>query len=465
VTGAGLAKMTVHGLRLPRTPVTLLSPVNRDGEVAPVGASGQLSCRVFADFAGLDDLRTTWDDAVLRSGGSIYMTYDWVQLWWQFYGKSAELRLFVFWADERVVAVMPIYIDTLGWGPCRCRVARLVGANIPPKVFTPPVPDEFAAGVIAEVLAQLFCRDRCDLLSLGPVSELEQWTERLETACKLRADLVGQCIMSNGVHSVFHLPAGMDEYYSALSKNERKNRRKYELRLLKKDYDTSVEVVSDAALLSEAFEHFAEQHRQQWLAERRTGHFGAWPLALDFNRAVVEAQGKLGRLRFIRIVANGQVVANQYTFAFGDRYYWELPARAVDPKWDRFSLGPSAIVTMLAQGIAEGATRVEGGLAHYDYKVRLGAKEYAALTFCIVAARLPSRVRFAFVSIARNCLRLVYHRVWYRRIMPRLPARLISSRLHMILCAVTIAKPAERRQAVVDSPVRTDAFKGRRGVR
>jgi CelD/BcsL family acetyltransferase involved in cellulose biosynthesis len=403
----------------PETAASLRS--TDDGTDGARTGSVSLSCQVFRDFSGLDYLRAEWDEAVLQAGGSIYMTYDWVRVWWKFYGSSAELRLFVFSAADRVVAVVPLYIDTLGWGPFRIRVARLVGANVPPKVFDPPVPEDCAAAVFAEVLSQLFVRDTCDLLSLGPVSDLVGWTHHLVRVCRQRTDLVRHCAVAAGVHSVFHLPGDMEEYYAALSKNERKNRRKYDLRLMKKEYDTRVEVVKDRALVSDEFERFAKQHSVQWCAEGKTGHFGAWPNALDFNRSLVAAQGSLGRLRFIRIVADGQVVASQYIFAFGDRYYWELPARAVESKWDRFSLGPTAIVTMLAQGLSEGVRRVEGGLAHYDYKVRLGAKEYTALTFRIVPSNLSSRVRFVLFSAVTACVRVAYHKLWYRRLMPRLP--------------------------------------------
>jgi CelD/BcsL family acetyltransferase involved in cellulose biosynthesis len=379
-----------------------------------------LTCRVFTDFSSIHHLRGAWDEAVVQAGGSIYMTYDWVRVWWEHYGHTGALRLFVFFSADRIVALLPIYIDTIG--PLRFRVARLVGANIPPKVFNPPIPEVHASAVLTTVLEHLLFRDRCDVLSIGPVSETEPWTTWVRRICRQRADLVGRCETKDEVHSVFHLPSDMEEYFSALSKNERKNRRKYELRLLKKEHDTQQDVVCDESGVSAELEQFAEQHRRQWLAEGRTGHFGAWPGALAFNRALVNAQARLGRVRFIRIVADGQVVANQYTFVFAGRYYWELPARAVDPKWDRFSLGPTAIVTMLGDAITEGMDRVEGGLAHYDYKLRLGAKEYAAPTYRIVAAGIPSRARFAIMSLVRRCADLAYHKVWYRRIAPRLPA-------------------------------------------
>ena len=296
------------------------------GAEPPCGDSScAMTCRVFESFAGLDYLRPAWDQACLRAGGSVYMTYDWVRVWWEFYGGGAELRLFVFFAGESIEAVVPIYIVTLGWGPLRFRVARLVGANIPPKVFDPPVPESCAREVMGQVVDQLFGQDACDLLSFGPVSELQPVVKCVEAVCSQRTNLVRQREREQGIHSVFHLPANMEDYYASLSKNERKHRRNYELRLLRKEYETHVEVVSDAAEVSQEFERFAEQHKMQWDAEGKTGHFGAWPRALDYNRALVKAQSERGRLRFIRISANGEVIANLYTFAFGDRYFGNCP--------------------------------------------------------------------------------------------------------------------------------------------
>src|SRR3954469_15641484 len=295
--------------------------------------SNGLTCRVLRSFADLDHLRIAWDEACLKARGSVYMTYDWLRVWWQFYGEGAELRLFVFFAGQNIEAIAPLYIATLGWG-VRFRVARLVGSNVPPKVFDPPVPEWCATKVMGQVLDQLFKEDAVDLLSLGPISELQPVVKHVNASCSERAHLVTAPEVVKGVYTVFQVPATMDDYYTSLSKNERKNRRKYELRLLKKEFETQVQMESNPEKVADEFERFAVQHAEQWAAEGKTGHFGAWPRALDYNRALVKAQGQAGRLRFIRILANGTVIANQYTFVFGNRYFWELPSRVVDPKWE-----------------------------------------------------------------------------------------------------------------------------------
>jgi CelD/BcsL family acetyltransferase involved in cellulose biosynthesis len=400
------------------------SPASSEISFAAASTRIAVKYQIQTSFESLASWRRQWDEAVEKLGGTVYMTYDWARIWWQFYGKGKELRLMIFRAEGEVVGLLPLYIDTLGFGPLRLRVARLVGANIPPKVFDPPVREDASGPIFAEVLSQLLEKDRCDLLSFGPVSELHKSWSALEQAGREGGYYdAGPEASRDGVHTIFWLPKDMEEYYASLSKNERKNRRKYELRLLKSEYETQVDVLSDPNLVGEEFERFATQHATQWREEGKTGHFGAWPKGLEYNRALAAAQGALGRMRYIRIVANGTVICNQYTFAFGESYFWELPSRAVGKEWERFSLGPTGIVTMLEVALKEGKTRLEGGLAHYDYKLRLGAKEYPVRIVRISSNRASSKILLRFFNLIRDGLRLVYHKIWYRRIMPKLPAR------------------------------------------
>src|ERR1039457_704222 len=93
---------------------------------------GALSCQIYSSFEDLGSLRTAWDDAILAFDGSVYMTFDWCRIWWQFYGFGRRLCVAVFTHDERIVAIIPLYFDDIGLRPLHVRVARLVGANIPP---------------------------------------------------------------------------------------------------------------------------------------------------------------------------------------------------------------------------------------------------------------------------------------------------------------------------------------------
>src|SRR4030095_7359897 len=116
-------------------------------------------------------------------------------------------------------------------------------------------------------------------------------------------------------------------------------------------------------------EAFVTQHTEQWQSEGRPGAFHAWPHGLEFNRALVASPTGRERVRFIRLLAGDQVVANQYTFGFGKTLYCELPARIVGASWERFSLGCTSQIRLIDAAIEEGFQTLDSGLGHYEYKV------------------------------------------------------------------------------------------------
>jgi len=392
------------------------APVQTAPAVSPI------RCVVFGDFSECDSFRKDWDAAVLSFGGSVYMTYDWCRTWWEFYGTGRQLRILVCYEDAKIVAIIPLYVDEIGFGFLNLRIARLVGSNIPPKPFTLAVSESVSAAVFRTILRQLFEQDRCDLISIGPVSTTQPTTDILERVCANDPDLVGRYETVTGVHSMFHLPADMEQYFESLSSKERKNR-KYEARVMERGRVIKNDVVIDPSVVIEEFDQFAVQHAQQWRAEGRPGHFGSWPRALEFNRALVRRQAQQGRVRFIRILADNKVIANQFTFSFGDSYYWELPSRDIAPQWERISLGSAGALAMISAAIGEGKSRAEAGLASYEYKKRLGAVEYPTKIVRIVANRAVSLRRFKMFSAIRRGFEVGYHKIWYRRISPKLPPK------------------------------------------
>jgi CelD/BcsL family acetyltransferase involved in cellulose biosynthesis len=366
--------------------------------------------------------RTQWDAAVERLGSGIYMTHDWVRTWWQFYARKDRLRLFVFRQAGEIVGLLPIYLARVGLWPWRLVVARLVGANIPPKVFDPPLDPGCAQACVRQAVHHLVQADGCGLVSLGPVSEEYTPFQEVAAGWEQPYDGIDLHRRSEGVHTVFKLPARMDDYLNSLERNERKNRTK-SLRLLDSEHQARMELLSGPqGELEAAFEEFVVLHTRQWQAEGMPGHFTAWPEGLDYNRALVRALAPLGRLRLLRIRASEHVVAGVYLFALGKRWFAELPARAIGPSWDRFSLGPTGVVVMIAEAIKESVERIEGGLGHYDYKLRLKAVECPVWVYRFAAPGVGSMLKRASAAVLQAALRLGYHKLWYRRIQPRLPA-------------------------------------------
>jgi CelD/BcsL family acetyltransferase involved in cellulose biosynthesis len=362
-----------------------------------------------------------WDAAVERLGGSVYMTWDWLRTWWAFYGRGCMLRLFWFEKDGEVVGLLPLYIQRLGPGPLGIRVARLVGANIPPKVFDPPMHRDFVVSCLAIAWGHL--QEECDLLSVGPVSEAREAWSGLIAGLANPEQRISIRASNAGVHTLFSLPSSFDQYLASLGKNQRK-KREYELRLLRKERGFREHVVrGPGPELEGALRRFIELHNAQWRAEGLPGHFGAWPRAVEYNRTLVAAQAAHGRVRITEIWVNDEYICGRYAYAFGDRWYSELPARTVDREWSRFSLGLTGLMLSIEQAIGEGLKWMEGGLGHYEYKLRLGAREYPVWVLRFAKRGAGPTARRLLARMIQGALRVGYHKLWYRRIQPRLSER------------------------------------------
>jgi CelD/BcsL family acetyltransferase involved in cellulose biosynthesis len=383
-------------------------------------ADRYLQSTLHTAFAEIDHLQAEWDELVSRHTGGIYMTYDWLKTWWQFYGEGRQLRVFIFSHDNKLVALLPFYLETFGAGPLKTTVARLVGANIPPKTFDPPVDPAFAEEIFTQVLKRLFAHDRCHLLALGPVSDTWAPSVAFRKACADARELVSPpAYERRDVQTVFHLPPAFDQYVASLSSTERKNRMK-RVRHLERDHRVSCDVISDPALVEREFSAFALQHARQWKTVGKAGHFGAWPRGEAYNRALVKAQAKHGRVCFFRMLVDDQVVSSRYTFILGGTVYSELPAREVGEPWDRLGVGGISLVKFIESAIREELTVIDSGLGTYEHKAQLGGDQIPVGTWYVQAhgtGHLKARI---FRTVAKVIL-LACRKLWYSRILPRLP--------------------------------------------
>ncbi len=190
---------------------------------------------------------------------------------------------------------------------------------------------------------------------------------------------------------------------------------------LTKEFEVKLNVISDLAQAQVEFKKFMQMHRLQWQAKGKLGHFADWPRGADFNAALIQAQARLGRLRLMQLVVNGEAVFYVYGYSFGDCYHARLSARATGVKWDRCGLGRIGMLKMIEQAISEGIHRIEAGTGHYDYMVQLGGIEQPMCCVLIARNQLASRLRARILFRAAHLLHLLYFRIWFNRLAPMLP--------------------------------------------
>jgi len=384
---------------------------------------GALSCLVIDSFSHIDQaLEKEWDELAIKSRSSIYLTCAWSRIWWENYGKKKLLRIYFYRSEGKLIGVMPIYIDKIRIGFVQTRIARLVGANNPPRVFDLPVIKEYAADVGENLVKHLVGADRCDLISIGPISD-ECGAKKILFAAveKMTAKLGIVRDVPFGVYTYFDLPDTYDAYLQTLSNNERKNRRYYQ-NLLSKEYDVHLEVMHETDKIEVEMAQFIALHAEQWRQQGRPGYFSAWPRSDIFNRQLAVELARLGRAGLIKITAGGKPIVYEYRYVLGDCCYWQLSARAAGMEWDRFSLGATGVISLIRTTIEDGIKRIEGGLSHYDYKLRLGGTESNVSCLRLTAPRTSSILKYYICITLHKIYLNFYYKFWYSRIQPKLPS-------------------------------------------
>ena len=85
-----------------------------EGPVAAIGLGRpKLDLKVVTSTAGLDALRSKWSDLHLRTGASVFQSYEWQRTWWAHFGEnvnSRSLHIVVLEAEGEVVAIAP-FVD------------------------------------------------------------------------------------------------------------------------------------------------------------------------------------------------------------------------------------------------------------------------------------------------------------------------------------------------------------------
>ena len=385
----------------------------------PAAPDRRLHVECLSSFPELATFRDEWDAFVERVGSDIYFTIDWLESWWKYYGSGRELRCLIIRSGAQLVAALPFCVQTLWVGPVPVKVARFVGADSTIPVFSPPVEPGREQEVLGLVLDHFLTKERCDVVSLSPLSGASPITKAAQAICAAHSTFSLARDDSLEPHTIFRLPQTFDLYLSSLQKQQRSNYTR-DLAHLSKRLRIAHDVISGSHAI-EYFNEFERVHEAQWRATERLGHFGDWPESSAFNTELVKNFAARNRVRFHVLKGNGEPLSIQYGFVFGDTYYWRLPARNPKSELEKFGLGRVGLVKMIESLIAEGIRTIEAGPGHYDYKVRHGGVELPLRRLVVTRTSALSYWKARSALAWSDLLHLLYYRIWFLKLAWRVP--------------------------------------------
>lgn len=366
----------------------------------------------------LQALEAEWQALAERTGAEVYLRPAWLLTWWRHFGTDRRLACLILRREGRLAGLLPFAIETLRAGPLPLRLARLAGADPHCIVFQTPLEPDLATPAWRLAIRHLLEELGCDALSLTPVSDR---ATHLPLLREIGASEPGLALheAAAGRHVVFDLPDSFDAWLARLSKSRRQKFRQ-KLRGLQSRFGMEE---SEGAPDSRAFSEFAAFHNLQWQAVGRGGHFTDWPGSLQFHCDLAARREADSPLRIYHLSAGDEDLAAQFFLLDAKRAHFRLPARSLDPEMNRLSVGDVCLLKSVESLIRQGVGMVEVGRGDYDYKLSYGGQSVPVWQVLLYPDTPRGRGRLKLLLGWSYLLNLLYYRIWFKKLAPRLQRR------------------------------------------
>ena len=91
-------------------------------------AEPALEHRVYGSFEEVQALREAWNDLASRTG-DILCSFDWCEVWWKHFNRWRRLEIHALFEGPRLVAVLPLFRETIRPGGVWLRTVRALGCD------------------------------------------------------------------------------------------------------------------------------------------------------------------------------------------------------------------------------------------------------------------------------------------------------------------------------------------------
>ena len=357
--------------------------------------------------------------------GDLFASFDWGQTWWHHYGQNRRLHIHIVHKGGEIVAVLPLFSETLRPLGMPLRVVRLVGCD---HVLTPAglaIRPDCVEVVVGLLLDWLERHERWDLLHLGPLQSYVGITRLMQQA--LGASPVVEEVLASERDScvtAYDLPDTYVKYLANLQGSERRNILRCE-RNVSADHNLQVDCPTEDQDARQAMTALVQLHQCLWTGKGKLGQFKDWPDYESFHDKMAQRLMQTGRLVLVTLKADGRIVGVEYGYHFGTRTHALIRGYCDEPQWRSYSIGRMLHCHMVQQAISRGATLMDDGRGCFEYKRRLGGQLRFERCLAVMRRGRGTRLRLWLALRAAWLVHAVYDRTWFDLLRPwlHLPAR------------------------------------------
>lgn len=309
-------------------------------------------------------LKTSWDTLLTNCPcNTIFLTWDWQELWWRTIGEG-ELNLLTVQAGDEVVGIAPLMFQDERWG---------FAGGVEVADFLDVIASPSHREGVARAVLEFFQRS-------GSPVELRNLRPASLGATLLKADApvfgLEPSLEPEDVSPRIELPGDWESYLHSLSKKDRHELRR-KMRRLMGAGDVRWFYVTDPATRAADVGDFLRLHRLS--AESKAAFMTAE--MEHFFRALVDEFVPRGLLRLYFLEVDGVRVASVILFDYEGEFL--LYNSGYDPAYAHLSVGLLLKAFCIKDAIDEGRRVFDFLQGNESYKYDLGAVDVPILRLCL----------------------------------------------------------------------------------
>lgn len=336
----------------------------------------ELVLEIVSSSAGLQAIRSDWDQLYEAATGGVnpFLRWIWLWHWWRSvrhrrgWPRTALQLLVMRDGHGQMRAAVPWFLGTWGVGPLAFRSLRLYGFHTTLTDLRTPIvwPDWEPAAALGLIRALAALRDRYHFCVLDGLAEASPFTQQLVEQAPMSQWRRGRELPAY----ILPLPPTWGELRSRLTRNNRGSLQQG-YNALERDRRTySFDVVSDPGVLPAALDTLFRLHRAR--AARHSGpphsDYYAHPEDRAFLCAVAADLARAGLLRVCQLRVDGTVTASRVILSAGpDLYFYHA---GHDPAWGRYRVGTLLTAECIKMAIGAGIRAIHLGTGTEESKIR-----------------------------------------------------------------------------------------------
>jgi CelD/BcsL family acetyltransferase involved in cellulose biosynthesis len=315
--------------------------------------TGSLVIEEINDIEKFRDLKEAWNDLLQKgSDNNIFLTWEWLFIWWQHFGGENKLRIVIIKEAGKIIGIAPLMqkkyrkgflsVDVLE-NLCseECDYSGIILAEKSHEVLT----------LLGKYVAKVI-KDENLIVRMYHIPENSTFLTLLREQYPLFSKSLYLEEKPSSFCSYISLPATWDEYFNTLSPTGRRNIRRA-TRHLQKDHVVTFTKYSNGDELQERLDLLFQFHLKKW-KDSKFNQSEARNFYLDVSKTFIQNNW----LEFSFLNIDGKPASLIWAFIY-DNTFWGV-TNVFDLNYSNYSLGQLHLMNSVENTI-------QYGLKKYDF--------------------------------------------------------------------------------------------------